>query len=307
MRFDDMIATVLAQAADRPDRQAARWRQLVDLLAQRRPDPGDPADAAAYVWLRETRPAIDPETRRQSARSLAGRAIDPALIAFFAEDTPAVAAPLLAGARLETDAWLALLPRLGPAARSLLRHREDLALEVRSALAAFGPSDFRIEGAVGDSQIRELVDRIERIVRLRRPRPPVPAASAGRRGLTGFCSGSRARRAARWSGRASPGPRVRASRASTARPRARSRKEARSATPASPSPATDRRAATGGCPAFPGSIRRAAPSGAIAAPPDGRVPTRSPVPPPGRCRQACSAPNSPRIRCASSSMSCARR
>src|SRR5205085_10471947 len=161
MRFDDMIATVLAQAADRPGRQAARWRQLVDLLAQRRPDPGDPADAAAYVWLRETRPAIDPETRRQSARSLAGRAIDPALIAFFAEDTPAVAAPLLAGARLETDAWLALLPRLGPAARSLLRHREDLALEVRSALAAFRPSDFRIEGAVGDSQIRELVDRIE--------------------------------------------------------------------------------------------------------------------------------------------------
>ena len=174
MRFDDMIATVLAQTADRPDRQAARWRQLVDLLAQRRPDAdaAGESELAAYAWLRATRGAIDPEVRRQSARSLAGRAIDPGLLVFFAEDSPAIAAPLIGGARLETDAWLALLPRLGPAARSLLRNREDLAPEVKAALAAFGPSDFRIEGAVaevaagaepagGESQIRELVDRIE--------------------------------------------------------------------------------------------------------------------------------------------------
>jgi hypothetical protein len=167
MRFDDMIATVLAQTADRPDRQAARWRQLVDLLAQRRPDadPAGDSELAAYAWLRAVRGAIDPEIRRQSARSLAGRAIDPALLAFFAEDAPAIAAPLSGGARLDRDAWLALLPRLGPAARSLLRNREDLAPEVKAALAAFGPSDVRIDGAVaavgagaepagGESQIR---------------------------------------------------------------------------------------------------------------------------------------------------------
>lgn len=178
MRFDDMIATVLAQPADRPDRAAARWRQLVDLLAQHRPDAADAGSggAEAYAWLRDARRTIDPETRRQSARSLAGRAVDPALIAFFAEDAPSVAAPLLAGARLDTDAWLTLLPRLGPAARSLLRHRDDLAPEVTAALAAFGPSDLRLGSAVegeaaapmpapvpsgGESQIRELVDRIE--------------------------------------------------------------------------------------------------------------------------------------------------
>jgi hypothetical protein len=184
MRFDDMIATVLALADDRPDRQAARWRQLVDLLAQHRPDPAVPgagaAEVEAYAWLREARRAIDPEIRRQSARSLAGRAIDPALIAFFAEDAPSVAAPLIAGARLETDAWLALLPRLGPAARSLLRHREDLAPAVKAALGAFGPSDFRIEGTVaegiaGDSQIRELVDRIEAYRQRREARTHAPA------------------------------------------------------------------------------------------------------------------------------------
>jgi hypothetical protein len=169
MRFDDMIATALAQAADRPDRLAARWRQLVDLLAQHRPETGGEAAGRAYAMLRETRSAIDPEVRRQSARALAGRAIDPDLLAFFAEDAPSVAAPLIAGARLEARAWIAILPRLGPAARSLLRHRGDLAPEVAHALAAFGTSDFVLEGNVAapaeaaqsDSQIRELVKRIE--------------------------------------------------------------------------------------------------------------------------------------------------
>jgi signal transduction histidine kinase len=169
MRFDDMIATVLAQAADRPDRLAARWRQLVDLLAQHRPEAGGEAAGRAYALLRETRGAIDPEVRRQSARALAGRAIDPELLAFFAEDAPSVAAPIIAGARLEPRDWIAILPRLGPAARSLLRHRDDLDPEVAHALAAFGASDFVLEGNVAapveevqsDSQIRELVKRIE--------------------------------------------------------------------------------------------------------------------------------------------------
>jgi len=81
MRYDDMLATVLAQAADRPDRQAARWRQLVDLLAQRRPgaDAGH-NEAAAYTWLRGARGAIDPQVRRESAEALVGREIDPGLI-----------------------------------------------------------------------------------------------------------------------------------------------------------------------------------------------------------------------------------
>jgi hypothetical protein len=185
MRYDDMLATVLAQTADRPDRQAARWRQLVDLLAQGRPEEvAGSGETAAYVWLRAARGEIDPQVRRDSARAFAGREIDPGLIAFFAEDRPAIAAPLIAGARLEKEEWLALLPRLGPAARSLLRNREDLPPEVNAALQAFGPSDFRIEGAVsgaaaapdettGESQIRELVHRIEAY----RHRRETPAAA----------------------------------------------------------------------------------------------------------------------------------
>ncbi|HYD11775.1 MAG TPA: histidine kinase dimerization/phospho-acceptor domain-containing protein [Allosphingosinicella sp.] len=191
MRFDDMLATVLGQAADRPDRCTARWRQLVDLLAQQRSGIGGEQEEAAYAWLRKARRGIDPEIRRQSARSLAGRAVDPDLVAFFAEDMPSIAAPLIGGVRLDSETWLGLLPRLGPAARSLLRHRQDLAPEVRAALGAFGPSDFRLEGgsersaetpapapAGGDSQIRELVDRIEAYRQRREAQAHAPAAAA---------------------------------------------------------------------------------------------------------------------------------
>lgn len=192
MRFDDMIATVLAQPADRPDRLVAQWRQLVDLLAQRRAGSGEAA--RAYAYLIEQRGKIDPVIRRESASALVGREVDPELVAFFASDTPAVAAPLIAGARLEAGEWLELLPDLGPMARSLLRHRRDLPREVRQALGLFGASDFVLEDAAareaptaepqGESQIRELVERIEAY---RRQKGSVPeAVPAGVTAVEGF-------------------------------------------------------------------------------------------------------------------------
>ena len=190
MRFDDMIATALAQPSDRPDRRAAQWRQLVDLLAQRRAGGADDESREAYAILRATRDSVAPAVRRQAALALAGRRVDPDLIAFFTEDNAGIVAPLLAAARLEPEAWIALLPRLGPAARALLRHRDDLDPQVRQALAAFGASDFVLEGAgvpaaetgESDSQIRELVARIEAYRKQRDEHPapmPVPALEAG--------------------------------------------------------------------------------------------------------------------------------
>jgi len=170
MRFDDTIATVLAQPADRPDRRAAQWRQLVDLLAQRRGDNGQIEAGRAFDFLRTNRARIDPSIRREAARALTGLAVKPDLIAFFAEDNASVAAPLIAGARLDSQEWLALLPRLGPAARALLRHRRDLPPEVEKALFMFGASDLVLESALArpasappqpESQIKELVERIE--------------------------------------------------------------------------------------------------------------------------------------------------
>jgi signal transduction histidine kinase len=169
MRFDDMIATVLAQPADRPDRRSAQWRQLVDLLAQ--PRSGGEEKARALAYLRERRGGIPASDRLEAAKALIGLAIDPDLILFFAEDSTSVSAPLIAGARLEAEDWLGLLPRLGPRGRALLRNRSDLPAPVRQALAAFGAADFVLEGAgpaaeaatgePAESQIQELVERIE--------------------------------------------------------------------------------------------------------------------------------------------------
>jgi signal transduction histidine kinase len=186
MRFDDMIATVLAQGGDAPARLAARWRQLVDLLAQSRGGGAaaeDEAAARAYAWLRAHRDRIDPALRRRVAESLAGLAVDPEMLVFFAEDRAAIAAPLIVSARLRGAQWRGIMPRLGPAGRALLRHRRDLDERTRRALAAFGATDFVIAGAVataerapgdGESQIRELVERIEAYRRQKGEPAPAP-------------------------------------------------------------------------------------------------------------------------------------
>src|SRR5436190_4404369 len=204
MRFDDRIATVLSMPADRADRTSARWRQLVDLLAQ--PGADSTERDEAFRVLRDTRAAIDPAARRQAARALAGREVAPDLLAFFAEDQASIAAPLIARARLDRDSWFEVLPRLGPAARALLRHRDDLDPEVKHALSAFGPGDLVLErgdsipdGAPvsapeatdeSDSQIRDLVARIEAFRKQRRQPPgegphPVEAHLDGFRWETG--------------------------------------------------------------------------------------------------------------------------
>ncbi|HYW17100.1 MAG TPA: HAMP domain-containing sensor histidine kinase [Allosphingosinicella sp.] len=187
MRFDDMIATVLRQSEAGPSAFAAKWRQLVDLVAQGRSEGAAPAEALA--WLRSNRGRIPAEVRRDVSRSLAGRRVSPAAVAFFAEDLPAVASPLLGGARLGADEWLGLLPRLGPVARGLLRHRRDLPASVVLGLARFGSGDFALGGAVevpaeeslspaaerSEAQIRDLVARIENF---RRRRDAAGAAAA---------------------------------------------------------------------------------------------------------------------------------
>ncbi len=180
LRFDDMIATVLRQSEARPSALAAKWRQLVDLVAQRRE--GSDIQDEAMAWLRANRGSVPAEARREVARSLAGRRVSPAALAFFAEDLPAVASPLVGGARLSSDEWLELLPRLGPVARGVLRHRRDLPPAVVQGLARFGAGDFALGGQVAaapaeeslspaaersEAQIRDLVARIESFRRRR--------------------------------------------------------------------------------------------------------------------------------------------
>jgi signal transduction histidine kinase len=186
LRFDDMIATVLAQAEPNLSARAAKWRQLVDLLAQ----PGRASDAAddALLWLAAHRSEIGVDLRREVAASLAGRRVTSGIARFFADDVPTVARAALAGIRLDPAAWRALMPALSPTARGILRHRRDLPPEATEALGAFGRTDLSLSGTVaetsaapsrpspameqGEAQIRELVQRIEAFRRQREAAVP---------------------------------------------------------------------------------------------------------------------------------------
>ncbi|MGQ0560137.1 MAG: sensor histidine kinase [Sphingosinicella sp.] len=148
MRFDDSLATALAAPVEREDQLALKWRQLVDLLAQGRRQPDLLLSEQAFAFLREHRWQISQARRRDAAIALSGHSVTPDLVEFFSGDVAPVAAPLIASARLDTKEWLALLPRLGPTARALLRHRRDLPVPVEEALAGFGASDFVLESAV---------------------------------------------------------------------------------------------------------------------------------------------------------------
>lgn len=204
MRFDDMLATVLAQPrASRPARIAV-WRQLVDLLAQRIDIASSPQHIDALSLLDDLRAEVPDQDRVAAARSLSGRRIAPWLMAFFAEERPEIASPALLGADLYDDEWIELLPTMRGSSRSLLRHRRDLSAEVGDLLQRFGGADMVLEageaavgadaGSVrqaavapiektadeaptGNRQIQELVTRIERF---RKERGTKPAPAAGR-------------------------------------------------------------------------------------------------------------------------------
>lgn len=138
MRFDDSLGTVLSADMSTPFGAQATWRQLVDLLGRGRVVAID----AAIARLAAIRRDVPPPIRAASGRALATAAAPGALVAFFAQDELAIAAPVLRSAQLSVEEWSAILPSLSPAARSILRHRRDLASDVQRALASFGSVDF---------------------------------------------------------------------------------------------------------------------------------------------------------------------
>lgn len=108
MRFDDRLATVLAQPVGSPRDRAIRWRQLVDLVA-RSGGKGDPAlVAGAIAAIRADGPQVGETLRAATARAIAGLSLPLTLLELFAADKLAVAAPLLAAASLDAQSVAAL-------------------------------------------------------------------------------------------------------------------------------------------------------------------------------------------------------
>lgn len=181
-----MVALVLGNVPTDAAARSAVWRQLIDLSAQAGGALSPATRTAVDDALGALRRNVPDDARRAVAVGLAARVRDPATVRAFADDSPAVAAPVLARAQLTPGEWLALLPQLPPPARAILRNRRDLAPEVARALRAFGPGDIALgtptlaadERAQGGSQIVELVARIEAF-RAQTPAPKPAGAHPG--------------------------------------------------------------------------------------------------------------------------------
>ena len=149
LHFDDTIDTVLATDVSTAFGRQAMWRQLVDLIGRGRA----PVTRDAIRTLHSIRSDVPPPVRAASARALEFADPPPAIIYLLGIDELPVALPVLRSARMDAQDWIALLPRLSPAARSLLRGRRDLGDAVVTALAAYGPSDLVLEPGTGEGEL----------------------------------------------------------------------------------------------------------------------------------------------------------
>ncbi len=147
VRFDDSLKTILSADMATGFGAQSAWRQLVDLMGRGKVAVDEPGIAR----LRLLRQAVPANVRAASARALAFARPDAQLVGFFAEDELAIAAPVLRTVTLPADDWLAILPRLMPATRSVLRHRRDLPLAVQRGLQSFGATDFVLPQPAGQA------------------------------------------------------------------------------------------------------------------------------------------------------------
>lgn len=150
--------------ADAHDR-TVRWRQLVDLLS-RPHDELDPALLDAALTMVQTGyKAVPKAVRAATARSIAGRAAEPRLLAIFASDKLDVAAPLLAAAPLDEAGWAIVIASASKEIAAFvqtLRGETAPAKEAPKAKAA-EPEMPPAEPGEAVPSISEMVARIERL------------------------------------------------------------------------------------------------------------------------------------------------
>nr|WP_277991268.1 histidine kinase dimerization/phospho-acceptor domain-containing protein [Sphingomonas panni] len=129
--------------------RASAWRQLVDLIGRGRSAP----DPRAIALLHELRDGVPRTVRVASARDLEYARPPAVLVDLLATDVIEAAVPVLRSATLSVGEWLALLPRLGSAARGVVRNRRDLDPEVQRALDSFGSTDLVLGDDRGEGDV----------------------------------------------------------------------------------------------------------------------------------------------------------
>lgn len=150
MRFDDSLDTVLAADMTGPGAMEWTWRQLVDLLGRRHARGQSDVRHDVVARLRAIRPQVSRAARLAAARGLERADPPAALVALFIDQELAITGPVVRGAKLSEAEWIGMLPAMLPATRGVLRLRSDLPAAVVAALAAFGPTDFALPGAVAE-------------------------------------------------------------------------------------------------------------------------------------------------------------
>ncbi|MEE4207225.1 MAG: histidine kinase dimerization/phospho-acceptor domain-containing protein [Erythrobacter sp.] len=155
MFFDDRLATVLRQRVSSEAGRRTQFRQLLDLLGNRRQTGPDRRDHSllAAAWLRmdalaEVLPASE---RARIVREPGWRLRSAELTSHLADFEPEVAAAALTKAELPAEDWHALIPRLPIRARGFLRLRRDLPLDVEELLERLGIHDRGLPRPAGDA------------------------------------------------------------------------------------------------------------------------------------------------------------
>jgi hypothetical protein len=147
VRIDDRLDTALRNADVPLDASAiGQWRQLIDILAQNPLRYDASQIALGLIQARKMRDAVPIIDRVSALESLHGRILSAPLVQLLASDTPAVAAAVISGARLDDGQWADLVPHLPVRARGFLRMRRDLGPMTLRALTLYSGGDFALSG-----------------------------------------------------------------------------------------------------------------------------------------------------------------
>ncbi len=141
MFFDDRLATVLRQRTDSDLSQRTQYRQLLDILGNRKYGRDQSLVAAAWLRMSALAQEIPSPDRATMIREAGWRFRNPDLAAHLAEHEPEVASAALHRANLSQKDWSALIPRLPVRARGFLRRRDDLPIDIEELLDQLGVYD----------------------------------------------------------------------------------------------------------------------------------------------------------------------
>ncbi|HET9458919.1 MAG TPA: histidine kinase dimerization/phospho-acceptor domain-containing protein [Sphingomicrobium sp.] len=166
MRFDDRLRTVLAQPAADPHDRAVRWRQLVELVARSSPQADPKLIDQAIAEIRDGASRVDERVRTATALAVAPLQLSTELVACFAAEPIAVAAPVLASARLTAAEWTKVSAVASEECRAFIAaiHSSKPSQQQQASIP------HSESGGGGSSAVPSIGDVVARIERLRQQR-----------------------------------------------------------------------------------------------------------------------------------------